>query len=882
MYIIDIRCLNGPNYWSSKHPKLVVMKVDLEQLEDFPTNRIRGFYERLHVLLPGLFSHACSTDHPGGFMDWVKAGIRMGHVIEHIASEIQTLAGMAVSFSQTRETNQRGVYTIVFAYQEEQAGIYAARCAVTIAEALLSGCWYDLDKTIGELRKLHETNRLGPSTSAIVQACVRKGIPYIRLNNDSYVQLGYGTAQQRIQAAVTSRTCALGVDLAADKNETKRVLGEAGIPVPQGIVVTDESGLDTVVWELDFPLVVKPLDGNHGRGVTTHIDNITELLDAYFYAKLHAETVVVEQFISGNDYRLLVVNYRLCAASLRLPAMIVGNGHDTIQQLVDQLNQDPRRGDGHQNVLTKVSIDQATLSLLGARRLTLDTVLPVGECLALKNTANLSTGGTAIDVTDQVHPEIARMAERAARIIGLDICGIDLIATDISRPMQASGAAIIEVNAGPGLRMHTHPSEGSPRDVGGAIADMLFPNGASGRIPVLAVTGTNGKTTTTRLLAHLYKQTGRCVGFTTTEGIYIDSQCIETGDCTGPVSSRKVLCDPAVEVAILECARGGMLRSGLAFDQCDIGIVTNVAEDHIGLGDIYSLADMARLKAIVPESVRPGGYAILNADNDQTYAMRERVSGSVALFSRQPWSERIQTHCEAGGLAALYDADGFITILRGTESIRIEHVQHIPLTFGGKCPFMIDNVLAATLAAYCQGLAIDTVVQGLQTFEPSGENTPGRMNLFPFRNFSILVDYAHNPHGLAALGEYIKQTDATHRVGVLTGVGDRRDEDLFQLGHVAADLFDEIIIRLDKDFRGRNPLALVELVRQGILATDNHKSVTVIPDELAALNHAIQTVRPGALIVHLTEQVEQTIKFVEAYKIQDERYDLYVAVPEPV
>ncbi|MFD2569207.1 cyanophycin synthetase [Spirosoma soli] len=894
MYIIDISCLRGPNYWSIKHTNLVVMKLDLEQLEDFPTNKISGFYERLQALLPSLDNHECSEGHRGGFFLRVQEGTWMGHVIEHIALEIQTLAGIDVGFGRTRGTGQPGVYNVVFAYQDEQAGIYAARCAVAIAEALVRGCSYNVAVAIDELRRIYETNRLGPSTSAIVSACTRRGIPHIRLNADSYVQLGYGAAQQRIQAAVTGRTSSIAVELAADKSDTKQALSAAGIPVPFGAVVSSEEGLEAVLREIDFPLVVKPLDGNHGRGVTTNIQNVPDLFDAFLNAKRHSEQVVIEQFITGNDYRLLVINYRLYAAAWRLPAMIVGNGYNTIRELIDEVNRDPRRGEGHQNVLTKIDVDLVMLNMLAERQLTLESPLPAGERLFLKDTANLSTGGTAIDVTDELHPEIAFMAERAARAIGLDICGIDLIADDIRRPLEASGASVIEVNAGPGLRMHTHPSEGKPRDVGGAIAEMLFPTKAVsqempspgkfmgvpttvGRIPLIAVTGTNGKTTTTRLLAHIYKQTGRCVGFTTTEGVYIGNHRVEAGDCTGPASARNVLCDTSVEVAVLECARGGMLRAGLAFDQCDVGVVTNVAADHLGLRDIHSLEDMAHVKAIVPESVRPDGYAVLNADNDHTYAIRERVRCQVALFSRQPGSERVQTHCATGGVAAVCD-NGFITIIRGSERIEVEHVRMIPLTFGGKCPFMIENALAATLAAFCQGVSINLIAQGLRTFEPSDENTPGRMNIFLFQHFSVLVDYAHNPHGLSALGEFIHQTDATHRVGILTGVGDRRDEDLLALGKIAGAVFDEVIVRLDKDVRGRDPMGLVDLVRQGVWSADPSKPVSVIPDELAALNYAIQNAQPGSLIVHLTEQIEQTITIIKEYKKQDERYGLPLEV----
>ncbi|MDB5243047.1 MAG: cyanophycin synthetase, partial [Spirosoma sp.] len=533
MKIIDIRDLKGPNYWSIRRHKLILMRLDLEELEEYPSNKINGFYERLKTLIPSLYSHECSEGRPGGFFYRVERGTWMGHIIEHIALEIQTLAGSDCGFGRTRSTGEYGVYNVVFAYQEERAGLHAAHCAVRIAQALVNGQDYDLKADIAFLNQLYETDRLGPSTTAIVNACIDKGIPYTRLDAHSTVQLGYGVKQKRIQAAVSSQTSNIAVELAADKDETKRRLEQANIPVPMGEVIYSESDLEDILRRLDFPLVVKPLDGNHGRGVTTNIQTVETLFNAFLLAKEHGDAVLVEQYAQGDDYRLLVIDFKLCAVARRVPARVVGDGSSTIQQLVDEVNRDPRRGDGHVNLLTKINLDQATLSLLGEHSLSPDSILEAGRELFLKKTANLSTGGTSVDMTDRVHPEIRLMAERIARIIGLDICGIDLIAKDVTRPVRSSGAVVIEVNAGPGLRMHTHPSEGHPHNVGKAIADMLFPDtspllpagmpipadSGNGRIPIIAITGTNGKTTTTRLTRHLVKQAGYTVGFTTTEGI---------------------------------------------------------------------------------------------------------------------------------------------------------------------------------------------------------------------------------------------------------------------------------------------------------------------------------------------------------------------------
>lgn len=873
MRILETRTLSGPNYWSIRRHKLIVLKLDLEELEDFPTNKIEGFFERLQSLLPSLYEHRCSEDKPGGFFDRVKSGTWMGHVIEHIALELQTLAGMETGFGRTRETKVGGVYNVVFSCLEKRAGLLAAERAVAIATALVEGKAYDLSKDIEMLAAIYSTDKLGPSTSAIVEAAVERKIPYIRLNGSSYVQLGYGAEQKRIQATLTEQTSVIAVEIAGDKDETNIILADANIPVPEWAVAHNEEELKEAINQLGYPLAIKPLSGNQGKGVSLGLRTFQEAVVGLNFAKKISETVVVERFIEGKDYRLLVVDYKFCAASCRIPAMIVGDGQSTVKALIDQVNQDPRRGKGHEKTLTKIEVDEATQKILNDKYLTFNSILPEGEVLYLKQTANLSTGGTAIDVTDEVHPEIIFMAERAARAVGLDICGIDLIAENITMPLKNSGAAVIEVNAAPGFRMHTHPSQGQPRNVGKNVVDMLFPDAKNGRIPLIAVTGTNGKTSTTRLLAHIIKQLGVTVGFTTTEGIYINDHLIEAGDCTGPISAEKVLKDPAVAYAVLECARGGMLRSGLAFDECDIGIVTNVAEDHLGLKDINTIEDMARLKAIVPESVKENGYAVLNADNDLTYGMREGLKCQIALFSLSANSERIIDHCMAGGLAAVYE-EGFVVIIAGKNKIQIAHVEEIPLSFRGTASFMIENILAATLAAYAQLIPSKTIAEGLKTFIPSAQNTPGRMNLYYFKNFYVLIDYAHNPHGIAALGNFIAKTDTTWKVGIITGVGDRRDQDIINIGRVSAGIFDEIIIRSDKDTRGRPMAEIAGLITEGIEEVNPAIKINIIPDEFEALKYAIQHVKPGAIIVHLSDKVTASIAIIDQFKRMEEKADV--------
>ena len=603
MKIEEIKVLRGPNYWSVRRPKLIQMKLNLEELEERPTNKIDGFSERMEELMPTLYEHRCSEDDKGGFFLRVKEGTWMGHVIEHIALELQTLAGMDCGFGRTRGTGKHAEYFVVFDYMEEDAGVYAARAAVRVAQALVNGEDYDLDPDIQKLREIREDTRLGPSTGSIVEEAVKRGIPYIRLNKQSLVQLGYGVHQKRIRATIASTTSTIAVDIAGDKEETKNLLGAAQIPVPRGTTVRDEEDLKYAIDKFGYPFVIKPIDGNHGKGNTTNITTWEQATKALEAAQKYGRTVIVEKFITGFDFRVLVVNYKFICAALRTPASVIGDGEHNIQWLIDKTNKDPRRGYGHEKVLTQITIDQFTQKMLDEKGYTLETVPEKDELVLLKPTANLSTGGTSTDVTDEVHPVNIFMAERIARIIGLDICGIDIMAPDLKKPITENGGAVLEVNAAPGFRMHVEPAFGLPRNAAEPVIDMLFPKGSTGRIPIIAITGTNGKTTTTRLTAHLCKTAGKKVGYTTSDGVYIQNQLMMKGDCTGPVSATFVLSDPTVDFAVLECARGGLLKSGLAFDKCDVAIVTNVTADHMGLGGIQTLEQMARVKSVIPETV---------------------------------------------------------------------------------------------------------------------------------------------------------------------------------------------------------------------------------------------------------------------------------------
>ena len=552
MKILDIKVMNGPNYWSVKRHKLILMVLDIEELEQRPTNLIDGFSARLQALFPTMQGHRCSKEYEGGFFERVEEGTWMGHVIEHIALEIQTLAGMDVGFGRTRETSTSGIYNVVFTYMEAKVGRYAAEASVDIAQALIDNTPIDLPAIIQKLREMREEERLGPSTGSIVDEAVKRKIPFIRLNRHSLVQLGYGINQRRIQATVASTTSNIAVEIACDKEDTKNLLEAAQIPVPKGIIVYDEEDLERAIKKLGYPLVTKPIDGNHGKGATTDLKNLEEAKAGFYAAKKYSKAVICERFIVGRDHRVLVINYKFVAAALRTPAAVIGDGKSTIQQLIDLVNTDPRRGYGHEKTLTSIKVDEFTENILRVRNFTLETVLDKDYELWLKPTANLSTGGTATDVTDTVHPSNIVMAERIARIIGLDICGIDIMAPDLRDPIAENGGAVLEVNAAPGFRMHLDPTSGLPRNVAEPVIDMLYPPGKSARIPIIAITGTNGKTTTTRLTAHIVKQMGKKVGFTTTEGVYIHSEKLMSGDCTGPVSAEFVLKDPTVEFAVLE------------------------------------------------------------------------------------------------------------------------------------------------------------------------------------------------------------------------------------------------------------------------------------------------------------------------------------------
>lgn len=864
MKIEKIQSLRGPNIWSVQRKKLIQMRLDLEDMEEKPTNKISGFRERIEAMFPTMIEHRCSEGVRGGFFSRIDRGTWMGHVIEHIALEIQTLAGMETGFGRTRETKTPGVYNVVFSYVEESVGMYAAEASVRIAEALIAGTDYDVQADIQKMREIRERVRLGPSTGSIVDEAVARDIPWIRLGTNSLVQLGYGINQMRFQATITCKTSNIAVDIACNKEETKRMLDMASIPVASGGICVDEEDLEMVIKKIGFPIVIKPLDRNHGKGASINVQNLEDAKAGLAHAKNYSRRVIVEKFITGFDFRVLVIDNKLVAAALREPAHVKGDGVNTIQQLIAETNKDPRRGYGHENVLTEITVDRDTTDLLTKKGYDLNTVPAKDEIVYLKSTANLSTGGTSVDVTDMMHPENIFLCERIARVIGLDVCGIDIMAPNLTQPLKETGGCILEVNAAPGFRMHLAPSEGLPRNVAAPVIDMLYPPGKPSRIPIIAITGTNGKTTTTRLIAHMVKNNGFRVGFTTSDGIYVQNHMMEKGDTTGPISAEYILKDPTVEFAVLETARGGILRSGLGFSRCDIAIITNIQEDHLGLQDIHTLDDLARVKSVVVRSVKKDGWAILNADDEHCMKIAQDLSCQIAYFSMDENSPKARELSKEGKIVAVYE-NGFITIKRGEWKIRVERATHIPLTMGGKAKFMIANVLAAALAGYLHGFKTEDISLSLQTFIPGAAQTPGRMNIFEFKKFKVMIDFAHNPAGYRGIEEFLSNIEATKKIGIIAGVGDRRDEDIKECATIAARMFDHIIIRQEKHLRGRTEEEIIGLIMEGIQESGSSVTHEIITKETEAIKHAISTAEEGSFITALSDVVTNAIEIVQEY-----------------
>ena len=887
--ILETRVLRGPNYWMRS--PVIRQVVDLGGLEAFPTHRIPGFVDALVEMLPTLEDHACSLGRRGGFITRLREGTWTGHVAEHIALEFQNLAGTDVRQGKTRGTGEYGRYNVIYEYREEQVGIEAGRMAVGLVNHLVApsdpAFAFDLVPELENLILMAERLAFGPSTQALLDEAAGRDIPFIRLDRYSLVQLGQGVLQQRIRATMTSRTSGIAVDIASDKKLTNRLLDSAGLPVPRSEVVDTEDDAVATARRIGYPCVLKPLDGNHGRGVALDLRDEAAVRGAFGAAlrESRSRDVVVESYITGRDYRCLVIGGKLAAVAERVPASVTGDGGKTVRELVEITNHDPRRGIGHEKVLTRIRLDENAEAVLAGQGYTPDSVPDEGAFVKLALTGNMSTGGTSIDRTAEAHPDNVEIAETAARVVGLDIAGIDFICPDIEEPVRETGGGIVEVNAAPGFRMHTHPTEGEPQYVAKPVIDLLFPPGSPSRIPILAVTGTNGKTTTVRMLAHILKLMGRRVGMTSTDGIVVDGRLMKRGDMSGPKSAQMVLQNPTVDTAVFEVARGGILREGLGYDRNDVAVVTNVTGDHLGLGGIETLGQLANVKGVLVEAVPRAGTAVLNADDHLVYRMGRHCAGRVVLFSMskekgEDGFDRVDGHVSRGNAAfCLEDTpQGELIVLRhGPRKMPVLYTHLMPATFGGRARMNVANALAAAAAAWAAGAHIHDIRQGLRTFTTSFFQAPGRLNLVEVAGTRVVIDYCHNVDGMRQLADFVSRmmTEPQTRPGVLgagagaaaahpartgraIGVigipGDRRDADQHEYGALAATAFDEVVIREDKNLRGREPGASAANVAGGVRAarldgTGRATRVEKILDEASAVKAALRRASPGDLVV---------------------------------
>ena len=854
--------LRGPNVWARM--PVIHQTVDLGELEDRPSNKIPGFYEKLVELIPSLYDHGCSIGRPGGFLQRLADGTWMGHVLEHVAIELQNLAGAEVRRGLTRGTGERGVYNVVYQYEQEDVGLAAGALALRLLNHLVYDSEPDLDfqhELESRVIRVAEERAYGPSTSAIVSEAQRRGIPVIRLDpRRSLVQLGHGRYQRRVWATVTSQSADIAVDIASNKEMTNRLLHDVGIPVPRSAIVQTADQAVSVAERVGYPLVLKPLDGNHGRGVCINLRDEAEVREAFAVAKGESRdgAVIAETYIVGRDYRFLVVNNHVVAVAERVPAHVVGDGVHTIRQLVETANADPRRGVGHEKILTRITLDEQTDEVLERAGLSLSDIPEAGAFVQLKLTGNMSTGGTSIDRTDDAHPDNIEIARQAAMVVGLDIAGIDFIAPDISQSVRHSGGAICEVNAGPGFRMHTHPTEGHPRLVGRAVVEMMFPTGSPTRVPIVAVTGTNGKTTTSRMIAHIMKTTGRKVGLTSTDGVYIDGTQIMSGDMSGPTSAQVVLKNPSVDFAVLETARGGIIRSGLGFDRCDVAVVTNVTSDHLGLKGVDTLADLAKIKAVVPQSVFRDGASILNADNEWTVEMQRTARGEIVFFSMDEDNPVIRDHLRERGKAVILRKTrqgDMISLIEHRRETSLLYASQIPATYGGRIRVNIANALAATAAAFAMDVQLEQIRLALRTFDNTFFQTPGRFNMLELDGRRIVMDYCHNVAGLEGMVDFVQQMQPQRAIAMIAMPGDRSDSDIEQFGQLAGQHFDQIVIREDQNTRGRDRGDVARRLRDAALRGGMDASkLTIITDEIDASHATVDLAQRDDLVILLVDK----------------------------
>ena len=845
MEVSRIRALRGPNLWT-RHTAIEAIVSCASPSCAMPP--IREFEARVRALFPAIGALRATRMQPPR---------SLAHVLESAALALQAEAGCPVTFSRTSLTVDPDVYQVVVEYSEEAVGRLAFELAEALVQAAVQQQPFDVEAAIAQLRETHEDVRLGPSTGAIVDAAAARGIPWRRLTQGSLVQFGWGSRQRRIQAAELDATSAVAEAIAQDKDLTKTLLLAAGVPVPYGRPVSSVDEAWDVAREIGLPVVVKPQDGNQGKGVTVNIET-REQLDSAYRAAAEIGEVMVERFLPGSDYRLLVVGDRMVAAARRDPPQVLGDGEHTVRQLVDIVNADPKRGDGHSTSLTKIRFDDIAVSRLADQDLAPDSVPEKGRRVMLRNNANLSTGGSATDVTDSVHPEMAARAVVAAQTIGLDICGVDVVCESVLRPLEEQGGGVVEVNAAPGLRMHLTPSYGRGRPVGEAMIANLYPPGDDGRIPVVAVTGTNGKTTTARLIAHLFSTSGLRVGMTNTDGVYVEGRQIDSGDCSGPKSARNVLMHPDVDAAVFETARGGILREGLGFDRCQVAVVTNIGSgDHLGLNYITTVEDLAVLKRVIVQNVATSGYAVLNANDPKVVAMAANCPGQVIFFAADRHHPVMVTHRAQGHRTVCVEGE-WLVAAQGAWRERVA-LRDVPLTRNGTIGFQIENVMAALAAAWGVGLAWDDVRNGLASFSGDTDNVPGRFNVLSFRGATVIADYGHNPDAMRALVSAVEALPARRRSVVISGAGDRRDEDIREQTQILGGTFDEVILFQDACQRGRSDGEVIRLLREGLSGASRTRTVEEIRGEFTAIDLALDRLEAGDLCLVLVDQVEDAL-----------------------
>jgi len=849
MQVSRIRALRGPNLWTRHTAVEALVRCEADELD---LSSRPEFETHLRQLFPGL-GQLSPTDR--------KAPLSMAHAIEATTLHLQIQAGCPVTFSRTTATNEKGVYQVAVEYTEEEVGCLAIKLARDLCTAASRAGEFDVEVAIDQLRGLDEDIRLGPSTGSIVNAAIARGIPFRRLTEGSLVQLGWGSKQRRIQAAEIDATSAIAESIAQDKELTKKLLHAAGVPVPLGRPVTSAQDAWAAAQEIGLPVVVKPRDGNQGKGISVNIATKEGVMSAYNTAKSFRDDVLVERYLPGSDFRLLVVGNKLVAAARRDPPLVIGNGKNTVHELVELVNADPRRGEGHATSLTKIRLDDIAKNRLKEQGLDENSVPAKGTRVILRNNANLSTGGTATDVTDDVHQEVAARAIAAAQMVGLDICGVDVVCESVLLPMEEQGGGVVEVNAAPGLRMHLSPSFGKGRDVGEAVIATMFPNGEDGRVPVIAVTGTNGKTTTVRLTSHLLRTHGLRVGMTNTDGVYVNGRQTDSGDCSGPRSARNVLAHPDVDAAVLETARGGMLREGLAFDRCHVAVVTNIGMgDHLGLNYISTVEDLAVLKRMIVQNVAASGTAVLNATDPLVARMAVNCPGDVIFFGLDTHHPIIATH-RAQGKRVLFVEDDHIVAMQGQHSVRIP-LSEVPVTRSGAIAFQIENAMASIAAAWAINIPWETICKGLSTFISDIQGVPGRFNVFEYKGATVIADYGHNPDAIKALVQAVTNLPAQKRSVVISGAGDRRDDDIREQTRIIGDAFDEVVLYQDACQRGRVDGEVLKLLRQGLEGAKRTRQVDEIYGEFLAIDKAMERLNQGDLCLILIDQVEEALAHI--------------------